>query len=76
MDNLSNFFKECNGKHCPVRLIYLIWGIGIFLIWAFLSISNKQIQAIDQSVIVFFGLAVTGKVIQKPFEEKLNPPQG
>lgn len=72
MSKSVEFLQESCGKKCPVRLIYLTWGIGIFLIWAYLSIANKKLELIDNSVLMFFGLAVTGKVVQKPFEEKTN----
>jgi hypothetical protein len=71
MPESVEFVQEVCGKKCPVRLVYLIWGIGIFLVWSFLSIKHSKFEPIDDSVIMFFGLAVTGKVIQKPFEDKI-----
>jgi uncharacterized membrane protein len=66
---LSGFIKEKDGKPSSSRLLILLWGGGVFGIWAFSSIKSATLQAIPDSVITILAALVSAKTIQR-FGEK------
>jgi hypothetical protein len=62
---LDGFVKDRDGKSSSSRLLILMWGLGVFAIWAFSSLSTSTLQAIPDSVITILGVLVGGKTIQR-----------
>jgi hypothetical protein len=62
---LDGFVKDRDGKSSSSRLLILLWGLGVFAIWAFSSLQATTLQAIPDSVITILGVLVGGKTIQR-----------
>jgi hypothetical protein len=62
---LSGFIQEESGKPSSSRLLILVWGVGVFGIWAFSSFKNASLQSIPESVITILAALVSAKTIQR-----------
>jgi hypothetical protein len=62
---LDGFIKDKDGKASSSRLLILIWGLGVFGIWAVASFKSATLQSIPESVITILGILVGGKTIQR-----------
>ena len=70
---ILEFLSEDNNHLSSTRLIMYIWCIGIFIIWAISTAKNNwQMQEINDSLQIIIGLVLSGKVIQKFNEQKVN----
>ena len=67
---LQEFLSEANGQFSSIRLVLLTWGLGVFAVWAFLSVKGAELQHLDSSIVGIFGILIGGKAIQKQAEEK------
>ncbi|MDH4027858.1 MAG: hypothetical protein OEU95_03375 [Nitrospirota bacterium] len=64
------FLQENNGSFSSNRLGFLLWIIGVLVVWIMESIKCGELQHIPDSVQVIIGTLMTGKVIQKHFEKE------
>lgn len=71
---LAEFFQDPTGGFSSVRLAFLVWSLGVFIVWAVASLSEKSVKPIDTSIIMMIGAVSTAKVVQR-FGEKEEPPQ-
>ena len=69
MTRLAEFLQEKNGNFSSTRLAFLLWVLGTLFVWIFISIKNLSMQSVPESIIIIFGILMTGKVTQK-FGEK------
>ncbi|GEM_PF-5100218 len=69
MSRLAEFLQEKNGNFSSTRLAFLMWVLGTLLVWIIVSLENSQLAAVPESIIIIFGILMTGKVTQK-FGEK------
>jgi len=54
--DLSEFFKEkATNKFSASRLLLLLWGIGVLVIWAITSLKTGVLAAIPDSVVTVLG---------------------
>lgn len=60
----SQFFQDDTGALSAMRLMFIVWGLGVFVTWTVLSIIAKQMQPIPSGVIEILGMCIGGKVIQ------------
>lgn len=67
--NILQFLQEDNGNFSSTRLAFLLWVIGVLVVWIFISIKSSTLQSINESVLILLGILMTGKVSQK-FAEK------
>jgi hypothetical protein len=65
MGMLDGLLKDGDGKPSSSRFLIILWGLGVFVIWAFSSIKSATLQAIPESVIVTLGVLVAGKTLQR-----------
>lgn len=70
MNNILQFLQESNGNSSSIRVLMLGYGIGILLVWMFLSIKSGNMVNIPDSVSLILGIVTSAKVISKPFENK------
>jgi hypothetical protein len=63
--SLSGFIREESGKPSSSRLLILVWGVGVFGIWAFSSVKSASLQSIPESVITILAALVSAKTIQR-----------
>lgn len=61
---LAQFFQDDTGALSAMRLMFIIWGLGVFVTWTVLSIIAKQMQPIPAGVVEILGMCIGGKVIQ------------
>jgi hypothetical protein len=61
----ASFIREKNGKLSSSRLLLMIWGGGVFLIWAISSLKSASLQVIPDSVITVVGLCLGAKTVQR-----------
>lgn len=71
MDNnskkeVSSFIQEKNGKFSSSRLLLLVWGVGVLIVWGYSTFKNGgSLQAIPESVVTVVGIFAGSKVIQR-----------
>ncbi len=70
---LGQFFQDTDGKLSATRLVMILWVIGTFCIWSYISIKSASLVELPSSVVEILGILLTGKVVQK-FSE--NAPDG
>lgn len=62
---LDGFIREENGKLSSSRLLIMLWGGGVFIIWAISSLQGEVLQSIPDSVITVVGVLVGAKTVQR-----------
>jgi hypothetical protein len=62
---LDGLLKDMDGKPSSSRFLIMLWGLGVFVIWAFSSIKSSTLQAIPESVSTILGVLVAGKTLQR-----------
>jgi hypothetical protein len=65
LTGVFSFVREKNGKISSSRILFLLWGGGVFGVWCFLSIANRTIEPIPESVVTFLGIMAGSKVVQR-----------
>jgi hypothetical protein len=74
MNKLLEFLQEDNGGFSATRLGFLLWVVGVLIVWMITSLKSMTLAPIDSSVATVIGILMTGKVVQK-FGEKDGPNQ-
>ena len=74
---LGEFFQDGNGTLSATRLGFLLWVIGVLVIWIVDSLNSTPmaLQKIDQSVLTLIGILMGGKAVQSfsPNDGKAPP---
>ena len=65
MKGIGSLVQEKQGKVSTSRVLLLLWGVGLFLVWAFVSIINRNIAEIPESVVTVIGILSGSKVLQR-----------
>lgn len=69
---LSDFVRDEGGRLSSMRLLFLIWGLGTFAVWAYLSLKTLALVALPLSVTSFIISLIGGKVLQS-YTETMPP---
>jgi hypothetical protein len=69
MSNITSFFSDNSGEFSMMRLVYFVWGIGIFTVWAYTCINTGGIITIPTEIITLFLGLSTAKVVQRGLEK-------
>ena len=69
---ILEFLQEDNGGLSANRLAFLLWIVGVLVVWVITSIKSGSLQVIPESVAVIIGILMTGKVAQKFGEKALE----
>lgn len=64
MSKISEFFQDGDGMLSATRLGFLLWVIGLLLVWVSTSLSQGVLQSVPESVAAIVGVLMTGKVVQ------------
>lgn len=67
---MNGFTQDSNGDSSSMRLGVLIWVIGVFVVWAAVSIANRSMVDIPASVGAILAAFLTAKVTQTHIENK------
>jgi hypothetical protein len=62
------FFQERGGSLSSNRLVYVIWMLGMLIVWGNLSFKENKMAEIPESNLLVIALLLTGKVLQKNIE--------
>ena len=73
MTDISQLLKDDTGQLSSMRLILLVWGLGTFIVWAYLSIDTHTMSVIPSQVMEILGMVLGGKVFQSFSENQLPP---
>lgn len=65
----TKFLEEKPFVRSSIRLVMLIWSVGLFGVWAYLSIRQEMMLPLDWTHVLTAGISVAGKVIQKEAKE-------
>lgn len=65
-----SFLKDDTGALSSTRLAFLLWMIGILVMWIYVCINQKTLVALDPTLIGVMGVFMTGKVIQSKVESE------
>lgn len=69
IDRLLEFVEENNGSLSATRLAFLLWVIGVLVVWIVDSLRSGTPQSVTGDVATIIGILMTGKVVQKFGEE-------
>jgi hypothetical protein len=73
MKKLAEFFEEAKGEGLSMyRLCLFMWVSNLCFNWSYVSIAKGMIQPLDPSVITLTVAFLTGKVIQRAIESKVD----
>lgn len=70
---LEKVLEDGQGGISSSRLVMVIWGVGVFLVWAGLSIFKGIILTVPESVLVVVLATMGIKVVQRIFGEQTPP---
>lgn len=59
---ISQFFQDETKMSSATRLVFIVWGLGVFGVWAAMSIMTRQLQPIPQTVVEITLITMAGKV--------------
>ena len=77
METILKFFQEDNGSHSIMRVICFVFALHAVFTSGFIIVNNVNNWAGAIAVFTSIsGVAITGKLIQKPMEGKPDPPTG
>jgi hypothetical protein len=62
---LSQFLAGLSGKASSMRLVMLVWSIGVFVVWAFISVKSNQMVVIPDNILYALSVVIGGKVFQR-----------
>jgi hypothetical protein len=52
------------------RVVFILWMVGVLVVWAIVSYCKSQIMDVPQSVVEIVALAIGGKIAQGALVEK------
>ena len=62
----SGFIRDAGtNKLSATRLVMVIWFLGVLAVWAYISITEKAVQPVPQSVATVLGFLVGAKAVQR-----------
>ena len=73
MTKFAEFFQDGEGRLSATRLGFLLWVVGVLVVWISNSLSHGALQAVPESVTAILGVLMTGKVVQSFGENSANP---
>lgn len=67
--NFLQFFQDGDGDFSSMRLVVILWALGILVMWMFCCFFQRQLVVLPESVIAALGILITGKAVQKKIEQ-------
>jgi hypothetical protein len=62
--NVAHFLVDGTGSPSSMRLVMIVWTIGLLGIWASLCVIRKEMVDIPSGVVTVHGLVIGGKMLQ------------
>lgn len=69
---ILEFLQEDSGDFSASRLAFLLWIVGVLVVWLITSVKSGSLNEIPDSVATVMGILMTGKVVQKFGEKPLT----
>jgi hypothetical protein len=69
----AEFLQDDNGDLSSIRLVLVLWAVGVFVAWAIASCSHRQLAPVPESVAAILGVLSGGKVLQRFRESSTMP---
>jgi hypothetical protein len=60
----EGLFQDHAGNPSSSRSLMLLYGVGVFVIWAVASLKSTTLQEIPDAAITIFGILISGKTLQ------------
>ncbi len=73
--NIAQFFQDGTGAFSATRLVFVLWGLGSLITWISLSIHQKSLLALPDTVLTILGILMAGKVVQSFSPNDASPPK-
>jgi hypothetical protein len=67
---MAGLFAEQTGKPSMMRLVFFLWAIGGFVVWALVSLKTWTVQSLPESFAAIVAALAAGKAAQKFAERK------
>ena len=75
MSKFLEIFQEDNGGLSAQRVAFFLWNTSLAAVWAYVSIKNGAMAAIDPGILAGMAIMQGAKVGQKLVEEKVLQPR-
>ena len=72
MNRFLEIFQDNKGRMSAYRLAFLVWMIGVFFVWGWVSYTNNKLADLPQTVVNICGFTIAGKVGQSYTERKTS----
>ncbi len=59
---IAQFFRDDSGMSSATRLAFIVWSLGVFLIWVYMCVLTKTLVVIPQTVVELTLVFMMGKV--------------
>ena len=69
MSNITTFLEDNSGGLSMMRLVFFVWGIGLFVVWSYMCINTGGIITLPTEIITLFLGLSTAKVVQRGLEK-------
>lgn len=70
---MAKFFQDDKGNGSSMRLLMAVWMIGVFAVWAAISLWKVELQELPVAIATLIMAILTAKVWQKNVEAKTPP---
>jgi len=69
---LNKYLQEDNGGESSLRLIMAWWCIGVFVVWAIISLWKEALMDLPETISLVIMAILTAKVWQKGKEKPVD----
>jgi len=70
MNWIKGIFEDNSGGASSARILMLVWGLGVFIVWCYISLHSGVMLSLPETVItVLLGMSAM-KVVQRFGEKK------
>lgn len=68
--DIAQFFKDGDGQLSAMRLVFITWGLGTFIVWAILCGFSGSLMNVPVSIVEIMALSLGSKIAQSYIENK------
>lgn len=67
---LSSLITDKNGQLAPMKITFLVWGIGSFVLYVYCLVTGKPMIAVPESIVTMTGVVSAGHVVKSAVDNK------
>ncbi len=64
MNRLTEFLQNDTGRFSAMRLVFLLWSVGILGMWGYCNVQDKKMIEIPSTVVTAFATIAGWKTVQ------------